>query len=443
MNTNTLPPTVDPDAGTHGDDRIFRKVTWRLVPFFCLCYFFPFLDRVNTGIAKLQMLSDLRFSDTVYGLGAGLFFITYVVFEIPSNLLMNKVGAKLGLGRILLTWGILATATALVKTPTQFYIVRLLLGAAEAGFVPGVLLYLTRWFPSERRGKVLGMFLLGMPVSSFIGGPWSGWTMKAFDSMLGLHGWQWLFVLEGVPVLLLSIVIFFYLPDTLQKANWLSPFEKSRIVHHLNSDVTHLTDHSALSGLLDLKVWLLGAICLTAGGTIYIISFWLPTILHNQGMTDSFQVGMMTSLANAAAVVLMVVISASSDRTKDRRWHVVATLVLAAASLFGSTLSHQNIHLTVVMFVVANACVWSSLPVFWCLPGQILSGAAAAAGFALINAIGSAGGFVATFIMSCIKDQTGSIDDGLTAFSVLLLCSSALIVRLTSTSKASAAAANL
>jgi MFS family permease len=425
------------------DDGIYRKITWRLVPFFCLCYFFPFLDRVNVGIAKLQMLSDLRFSDTVYGLGAGLFFVTYVLFEIPSNLLLNRVGAKLGLGRILLTWGILSSATAFVTTPMQFYVVRLLLGAAEAGFVPGVLLYLTRWFPSQRRGKVLGMFLVGMPVSSFIGSPLSGWTMKISNGVLGLAGWQWLFLLEGVPVLLLSIVIFFYLPDTLHKANWLTSLEKNRLVHNLTEDETIPIAHSAWAALAEIKVWLLGAICLTAGGTVYIISFWLPTILHNQGVNDSFQVGILTSIANAAAVALMVLVSANSDRTKERRWHVSIMLILTAVGLFGSTLSHQSVFLTMVMFVVANACVWASLPVFWCLPGQLLSGAAAAAGFALINAIGSAGGFAATFLLSWIKDRSGSIDGGLIAFSVLLLCAAGVIFQLSSESTVPGTATDL
>jgi MFS family permease len=438
MNSNVFPPPVDFDAEFHNEDeRIFRKVIFRLVPFFCLCYFFPFLDRVNIGIAKLQMLGDLRFSDTVYGLGAGLFFITYVLFEIPSNLLLNRVGAKLGLGRILLTWGVLACATAFVKTPMQFYGVRLLLGAAEAGFVPGVLLYLTRWFPSRRRGKVLGMFLVGMPVSSFIGGPLSGWAIKVSNGMLGLAGWQWLFLLEGIPVLLLSIVIFFYLPDTLHKADWLTSKERIRLIHHLTVDEAAPAAHSAWAGLADVKVWLLGAICLTAGGTVYLVSFWLPTILTNEGVHDSFQVGILTSIANAAAVAMMMLVSANSDRTKERRWHVSTMLILTAAGLFGSTLFQHSVFMTMIMFVVANACVWASLPVFWCLPGQLLSGSAAAAGFALINAIGSAGGFVATFLLSWMKSRWGSIDGGLITFSLMLLLAAVVILKLSSNSDTS------
>lgn len=412
------------------NEATYRRLTWRLIPFFCLCYFASYLDRVNIGIAKLQMLDDLHFSNTAYGLGAGLFFVGYVLLEVPSNLMLHRVGAKIWLARIMITWGVISGATAWVQTPMQFYVLRLLLGAAEAGFLPGVVLYLTNWYPAQRRSKILSLFLVGLPLASLLGGPLSGWIMTAFSGVAGWAGWQWMFVIEALPSVVLGLILLIYLPNSIQDARWLTNAEKTQLQHQLARDRGAAEHHSVWTVMKNPKVWLLGCVCMSAGATIYIISFWLPTVIRDAGVVSPFHVGLLIAIPNAAAIALMVLVSSHSDRTQERRWHLSIVLLIAAISLCVSALIPSNIVSTVALMTIANACVFAALPVFWCLPSEFLSGKGAAAGIALINSIASSGGFAATFLLGWIKDKTGSINAGMLLFSVVLVVAVAIVLRI-------------
>ncbi|MEJ8851233.1 MFS transporter [Variovorax rhizosphaerae] len=404
-------------------EAIYRKVSLRLIPFFCLCYFAAYLDRINVGIAKLQMLDQLKFSDTVYGLGAGLFFIGYILLEVPSNIILSRVGARIWLGRIMVTWGLLSAATMLVQTPTQFYLVRFLLGAAEAGFLPGILYYLTLWYPARRRGRIFGLFLVGLPLASVLGGPLSGWIMTAFHGVNGWAGWQWLFLLEAIPSVVLGVALFMVLPNNIRSARWLNDSERNHLEAELKKHAEPEQKHDAMQAFRDPKIWLLGFIDMTIAVATYIVSFWLPSMLKEAGAGSAFTIGWMTAIPSVAAIVLMLVVSASSDRRKERWGHLTVTLVITGIALIATAQSTHSLVLSLVLLTVANAFAFASFPVFWCLPSLFLSGTAAAAGIALINSIANLGGFAATFVVGWIKDATGSQATGLMLFGGLLLVS--------------------
>src|SRR5690625_1572429 len=272
-------------AGEEDTDRaIFRKITWRTIPLLCICYIAAYLDKINVGFAKLQMQSDLGFSDTVYGLGAGLFFIGYMLFEVPSNLILQRVGARGWIARIMITWGILSACTMFVVTPAQFYVVRFLLGVAEAGFYPGVMLYITFWYPSYRRGSIMALFLLGIPLSSLIGGPLSGWIMNHFHLMNGWSGWQWLFLLEAIPSVVLGIIVLILLPSTVSTAKWLSQKEKDLLKSILESDSSKSARSSVREAFASMRVWVLGLVDIFLMFAIYCLNFWLPTLIRDSGV---------------------------------------------------------------------------------------------------------------------------------------------------------------
>ena len=408
----------------------YRKVTWRLVPFFCLCYLAAYLDRINVGLAKLQMLSDLGFSEAVYGLGAGLFFIGYILFEVPSNLVLAKMGARLWIARIMITWGLISGATYLVTTPTQFYVLRFLLGVAEAGFFPGVMLYLTYWYPTHQRSRIMAMFLMGLPMASLVGGPLSGWIMTAFAGTLGYAGWQWLFVLEAIPSVLLGVLCLTYLPNRIEAAKWLSPREKLLLRDSLDNDQLAESHHSLWAALSSGRVWLLGLIDLSLMMSVYAISFWLPTIMRDAGVRDTLHIGLLTAIPNALAILALLMNGASSDRLRERRWHIVVPAFIGATGMALSTLFSDNIALTITMFALATAGITATFPVFWCLPATFLTGPAAAAGIALIASIASFGGFAATYILGWLRDVTHGSSTGILLFAGCLLVGCALTLAL-------------
>ncbi|MBS7780922.1 MFS transporter [Acidovorax sp. CCYZU-2555] len=408
----------------------YAKVTWRLVPFFCLCYLAAYLDRINVGLAKLQMLNDLGFSEAVYGLGAGLFFIGYILFEVPSNLVLAKMGARLWIARIMITWGLISGATYLVTTPMQFYVLRFLLGVAEAGFFPGVMLYLTYWYPTHKRSRIMAMFLMGLPMASLVGGPLSGWIMTAFAGTMGYAGWQWLFVLEAIPSVLLGILCLTYLPNGIEAAKWLSPREKHLLRDSLDNDQLAESHHSLWAALSSGRVWLLGLIDLSLMMSVYAISFWLPTIMRDAGVRDTFHIGLLTAIPNALAIIALIMNGASSDRLRERRWHIVVPAFIGAMGMGLSTLFTDNIALTVTMFALATAGITATFPVFWCLPATFLTGPAAAAGIALIASIASFGGFAATYILGWLRDVTHGSSAGILLFAGCLLVGCALTLAL-------------
>lgn len=411
---------------------LYRKITWRLIPFLCLCYLAAYLDRINVGLAKLQMADQLALSEAAFGLGAGLFFVGYILFEVPSNLVLQRVGARLWIARIMISWGLLSTATMFVTTPMQFYVIRFLLGVAEAGFLPGVLFYLTMWFPSWRRGRIIALFMLGLPLSSVIGGPLSGWIMGHFDMRHGLHGWQWLFLLEGLPSVLLGIMTFWMLPDRYQQVSWLNTEEKEQLASDLKRDEaeTDHTNHRFRDGFFNLKVWMLGGIDFSILLSAYAMGFWMPSFIKTAGVADITHIGMLTAIPSIAALLGMLLIGASSDRHRERRWHIIAPFWIGAAAMAASTFFTHNVFATVLLFSVAQATIIGAVPVFFSLPATFLRGAAAATGFALACSLANIAGLVSNSLMGLAIDLTGSGSGALWAFAACLLLSSLLVVAL-------------
>ncbi|MFM0625170.1 MFS transporter [Paraburkholderia xenovorans] len=412
----------------NAEDRTYAKVTWRLVPFLFICYVFAYLDRVNVGFAKLQMLTDLKFSETIYGLGAGIFFIGYFIFEVPSNIALHRFGARKWIARIMLSWGVISAAMIFVKTPTAFYVLRFLLGVAEAGFFPGIILYLTYWFPSSRRAKITAMFMTGIPIAGVIGGPLSGWILNTFNGTGGMVGWRWLFLLEALPSIIGGIAVLFYLDDKISAAKWLSAEEKSQLEKGLANESGHIEVHSASGAFTNRRVWVL---CLCYFGIImglYGISFWLPTLIKASGVNDAFNVGLLTMIPYGAAAVAMVLLGRSSDRSKERRWHVALPAVIGAIGLVASTLVPHSVALAVVSLTFATIGILGALCQFWAIPPAFLGGVAAAAGIALINSVGNLAGFVSPYLVGWIKDMTHSTDMGLYCVAASLLVAAAIVL---------------
>lgn len=409
---------------------LYRKIFLRLVPFLFLCYIASYLDRVNVGFAKLQMMSDLQFSDTVYGIGAGIFFIGYFLFEVPSNLLLEKFGAKLWIARIMVTWGVISGAMMFANSTWSFYTLRFLLGIAEAGFFPGVILYLTYWFPAARRGRIVAAFMTGIAFAGIIGGPLSGWIMQAFDGVNGWAGWQWLFLLEAAPSVILGVLVLIYLDNNVQSARWLTDEEKRFIEADLARDNKSKAKMSLGAVFSNGKVWQMSGIyfCFIMG--LYGISFWLPQLIKNAGVQSLLNVGLVTAIPYGCAVVGMILISRNSDLTGERRWHIAACALLGALGLLISTQVVDNIPLSLAALSLATLGILTTLPLFWTLPTAFLGGTAAAAGIAIINSIGNLAGFVSPYLVGAIRDATQSTDAGMYVIAVSLCIGAACVLGL-------------
>lgn len=422
-------PAIQPATQTIA---AYRKITWRLVPFLCLCYLAAYLDRINIGLAKLQMANDLQLSETAFGLGAGLFFVGYILFEVPSNLILQRVGASVWIARIMISWGLLSAATLMVQTPSQFYALRFFLGVAEAGFLPGVLFYLTRWYPSWRRGRIIALFMIGLPLSSLIGGPLSGWIMTHFDQLHGLRGWQWMFLLEGLPSVLLGVMTLWVLPNSVAQANWLSQEEKACVQRDLEIDEREGCEskHRLRDGLLNIRVLMLGGIDFSILLSAYAMGFWLPTLIKQAGVTSISTIGYLTAVPSLAALVGMLLIGYSSDRMRERRWHIIVPFIIGAGAMAASTFAGHSVLATVLLFSLAQAMIIGAVPVFFSLPATFLTGTAAAAGFALACSVANIAGLVSNSIMGLALDLTGSSSGAMWFFAVCLLLSSLLVVAL-------------
>jgi MFS family permease len=405
----------------------YAKVTWRLLPFLFICYLFAYLDRINISFAKLQMLQELRFSDAVYGAGAGAFFVGYLLFEVPSNLILLRVGARRWIARILVTWGLVSAAMLFVRTPTSFYIMRFVLGVAEAGFIPAILLYLTYWFPGSRRSKVTALFLTGIPMSGVIGGPLSGWIMNHMTGVHGLSGWQWLFVLEGVPTAIAGVMAFFYLDDKVADAAWLSEPQKAILERNLKQEKPDHLLHSIKDGLMHPKVLLLSVIYFFFTMGLYGVSFWLPTIVKASGVADPLQIGLLSAIPYAAATLAMVAVSWSSDRRGERRWHLAGPGLVGAAGLYLSVVYGHSTVIAMIALTIATMGIMTTISQFWVLPPAILGGAAAAAGLAVANSVGSISGVVSPYVIGLIQAGTGSTGYGVLGLAVSLVIGSALV----------------
>ncbi len=413
------------------ETQVYRKVAWRLVPFLCICYLAAYLDRVNVGFAKLQMLSDLSFSNTVYGLGAGIFFVGYVIFEVPSNILMHKVGAKLWIARIMISWGIIGALMAFVTTPTQFYILRFLLGVAEAGFIPGVLLYLTYWFPAAWRGRIIALFLAAIPMSNIIGGPLSGWILATMDGSHGLRGWQWLFIVETIPSVLLGFAVLAFLANRVTDAKWLSDDEKEQIKRDLDAEATQTGGHtSAMDALKSARVWLLGVAYFCVASSIYITSFWMPTLIKQLGISNPLQIGWMTTIPYAVAIIAMIVVNISADQRAERRWHTALPCFAAALGLAISGTPDLGMGIAMLGLILAAAGASTSQASFWSLPPMFLTGAAAAAGIALVNSLGNIAGMASTALVGWMTDLTGSPNSAMYLFAGFAVVGGLMVLRL-------------
>jgi ACS family tartrate transporter-like MFS transporter len=401
---------------------VLRKVTWRLIPFIFLLYVVNILDRVNVGFARLTMLADLEMSETAYALGAGLFYIGYLLFEVPSNLIMNRTGARRWIGRIMVSWGIISCAMLLVRGPWSFYALRLLLGIAEAGFFPGIILYLTYWFPARQRARAVSCFMTGSPLVGIIQGPLSGGILEYLDGAGGLAGWQWLFLLEGAPAVFLGFVVLFYLTDRPAQANWLSAEERDWLAQEMAQEECQRRAHglSSFRALADGRVWLLILLYFTVAAGTNSIGFYLPKLIDSriEGLSK-IQIGFLSTIPSLCAIAAMVVVGTHSDRTGERRWHVA---LAAFTGGIGWTIAAwaPTPALSLAGLAVAHAGMMSMLAPFWSLPTAFLSGTAAAGGIALINSLGNLGGFVGPNIVGQSQALTGSFELGLTALAGLM-----------------------
>ncbi|MDF3883012.1 MFS transporter [Cupriavidus basilensis] len=409
----------------------YNKVSRRLLPFLLLLYIISFLDRVNVGFAKLQMSSEIGLSDAAFGLGAGIFFIGYALFEIPSNLLLQRFGAKFWIARILVVWGIISTAMCLVESPTSFLVLRFLLGIAEAGFYPGVILYLTYWYPLRLRSQVCSIFFLGVPLSGLIGGPLSGWIMHSLDGVWGHSGWQWMFVLEGGPAILAGIFTYFYLDNGPRAAKWLSAEERELVASTLDKETALQLraghGHKFMDAIRNGNVWQLAAANFTLLSSIYGVSFWMPQIVKDLGVTNVLSNGLLTAVPFGIAAIGMVLVGQHSDKTGERRWHMIWCTLVAAAGMLISGANAGSPVLSLIGLSMAATGALAGIAVMWALPGAILTGAAAAAGIALMATIGNLGGYLAPYMMGLVKQRTAHLEYGLYTMAISLLVGAIII----------------
>jgi len=413
------------------EQALYRKVSWRLLPFLFLLFAVAYLDRVNISFAKLQMNSDLGFSDTVYGIGAGIFFIGYFFFEVPSNLILHRVGAKMWLARIIIVWGLVSMATLWVNSVASFYGLRFLLGIGEAGFFPGVIYYLTLWYPNARRTQTISVFLLAIPMTGIVGSLLSGWIMTFFDNWQGLHGWQWLFIIEGIPAVLLGFLSFWVLSDSPAKATWLNEDEKALLLANLASEDTTDNQHASFKEIVLFKpLWHLALIYFLLVTGLYGLSFWLPQIIRDLGTTDLLLVGVLTAVPYAVAIVGMVLISIHSDKTQERYWHLIACAASTCIGFVLAVVFEYALVPSLAALSLATMTVLASVAVFWSFPTALLSGRLAAGGIALINSIGGLGGYVSPALLGWLKDVTQQMESGLFCLALAQALAILLIVRL-------------
>jgi MFS transporter, ACS family, tartrate transporter len=401
------------------EQALLAKLTRRLIPFMFLLYIVSYLDRINVGFAALQLNDALKFDPAVFGFGSGIFFVGYFIFEVPSNLIMARLGARVWIARILVTWGIISAAMMFVTGPLTFYTLRFLLGVAEAGFFPGMILYLTYWFPAEVRGRAVARFMTATAMAGVIGGPLSGALLK-MNGIGGLAGWQWLFLIEGLPAVILGFVTLAYLPDGPKTARWLSREEQSWIESRLEVERREVLQHGrhSFSGAMGSgRVWTCAFIYFGIIMSFYGVSFWLPQIVRALSGFSDFSVGLLSALPYVAATIAMVWIGKRSDRTGDRRGHVIASAIAGAVGLIAAAFL-GNPAAELAALALAAAGIWGTLGPFWALSSESLSGTAAAAGIAVINSVGNLGGFLGPYLVGLIRSRTQSFTDALLALAV-------------------------
>ena len=411
---------------------VIDRVTRRIIPFFFLSYVVAYIDRVNIGFASGALQRDLGLTATQYGVGAGLFFLGYCVFEIPSNVILDRVGARRWIARIMIGWGAASIATMFITDVRSFYFARIVLGIAEAGFFPGVVLYLTYWIPSAERARTGALFMMAAPVAIIVGAPVSEAILR-LDGRLGLHGWQWLFALEGVPAVVLGLLALRVLTDRPEQASWLAPGDRDWLARTMSEEraLRSATGHVSIGQSLSSgRVWLLCAVYFLNTTVTYGVFLWLPRILAEASGSGGFGLSTLTSIPFVAALIAMVVIGRHSDRTGERKMHVAACAITAATGLLLAVAFRDNVWLVVLSFTLSQMGQRSVLSVFWAIPPMVLGGTAAAAGIGLINAVGNLGGFFGPSIMGTLRDFTGGYTGGLLVLAAVLVLEAALVLSL-------------
>lgn len=410
--------------------RTLKKVTLRIVPYIFLLYIVAFLDRVNLGYAALDMNKALGLSSEVFGLVSGIFFFGYFIFEVPSNILLHRIGARKWIARILISWGLVVIITAWAQNATHLYILRFLLGVAEAGFFPGIILYITYWFRAKEQARAFALFMTALAASNILGAPVSTWIMDNIH-WGGMPGWRWMFVLEGLPAIIMGIITFFYLTDRPEQAKWLSQEEKNWLIAELQKEheaKQNVKKYTTKEILTNPRVWHLSFIYFTLVIGLYGIGFWMPTIIKafSEKLSNT-QVGLITVIPYIIGGIAMILWARRSDRTGERRFHAALPPIIGALGLIGAGMT-SNPYVSIIMMAIATAGIYSFFGPFWSLPALFLSEAAAAVGIAVINSIGNLGGFVGPYVLGMLKGATGTVKAGLIFISVSLILSSLLVL---------------
>lgn len=417
---------------------LYRKLAWRIVPFLFLAFIVAYIDRVNVSFAKLQMLTDLSLSETVYGAGAGVFFFGYFIFEVPSNIALHRVGARVWIARIMVTWSIVSCLTMFVSGATSFYVLRFLLGVAEAGFFPGIVLYLSSWFPSNRRSQIIALFMAAIPVSGAIGGPLSGYIMQQLAGVNGLPGWKWLFLIEGIASLVVGIAAFFILQDKIESVSWLDKDEKALLAADLAADAQTRAHQTVGGAFANPKVWLLGLLyfCIAMGN--YGLVFWLPTMIRSSGVVSVANIGLLSAVPSLISAVAMILIARHADKHDERRKHVAVCALLGAAGMLASVLLGTHVWLSMAALVVAAIGINSIAPVFWGIPTALMGGVGAAAAIAVINCTGNLAGFVSPYVIGFLKDTTGTLLPGMIVLACALVLAAVIVMAMPAARKKTA-----
>ncbi len=412
-------------------DKVYRKITWRLLPFLLICYMVAQIDRFNIGFAKLQFVHDLNLNDAIFGVAASMFAVGYVIFEVPSNLMLARIGVRKTLLRIMVLWGIFASLLSLAQGAHYLYIMRFLLGVAEAGFFPGIIVYLTYWYPDRHRGRIMSLFVIAVPIAGAFGGPLAGVLMDHFHGIYGLRGWQWLFLMEGFPAIALGVIAYFYLQDKPEQAGWLAPEEKQVVIDDLEADRAAgpaKPPKNFREALGDPKIHLMALIYFAYFCSLNTILLWSPTLLRSVGLKTVTAIGWWSGLISLISTIGMVVVGYSSDRLMERRWHVALCGMTAAVCFLLLPLASQNPGLTIALLMVASIGIFSVLSLFWTIPSAYLGGKAMAGGIALISSIGYLGAVVSPTLVGWVKVKTGSLYIGLSTIALMLILAMLLLL---------------
>lgn len=425
--TETMPLQAATPPTQIDEARIVSKIAWRVMPLIMVCYLFAFFDRINISFAKFSLQTDLGLSDTAYGLGAGLFVVGYVLFEVPSNLMLYKVGARRWIARIMVSWGIATALMAFVQTEWQFYGLRFLIGAMEAGFAPGVLYYLTIWFPAAYRGRMTSMLFLASAFAGLLGAPASGLVLSHMDGVLAMRGWHWLFLVGGLPCVVLGYIVFKVLKDRIEDARWLAPEERALLSANIARQNREIAGHSLIGALKTPGFLMLGLIYFLIQVSSYGLNFWAPHMIRTSGITNSTTIGLLTAVPYLCGAITMVVVGRVSDRTGERRKFVIGLMLLASVGFFSAGIFDKQTAMLVLALSMMGAGVVAAIPAFWALPPKLVAGAGAAAGIALINTLGQLGGIVSPVVVGRIKDMAGSTTPALYLIGSLGLVCAAIL----------------